>query len=59
MKNILDYEPKHNLEYCISSINTAPSINATVWYYLSTNNIELSVYFNSSTPLNNTACQYF
>jgi len=26
--------------------------------YLSTNNIELSVYFNNSAPLNNTTCQY-
>ena len=31
------------------------SNSTAVWYYLSTNNIQCSVYFNSNAPLNNTA----
>jgi len=47
---------KVKFAYRISSINTASLISTTVQYYLSANNIELSVNFNSSAPSTNTAC---
>ena len=42
-------------DYCISSINTAPSISTVVQYYLGANDLVCAIKFNCGTPLNSTA----